>query len=144
MDGLAREAMRRLFSASGTSVINGFHDYEYRLMLRYPNERVDMGFTVATSPDAWVKLDPATDYIGGPYVAIFSPDFQDLLFCSPLPGVRGPIRCAAFDNLLAIVGHSFGEGPKTPIEDELQPSIGGEADGYLLLAEVQRPRRDKE
>jgi hypothetical protein len=92
-------------------------------------------FGLITTPDAWVKLDPDTDYIGGPYVAIFSPDFQDLLFCSPLPGLHGPIRCAAFDNRLAIVGHSLGEDSKTPIKDALQPSISGEADGYLLLAE---------
>ncbi|MEZ8219355.1 hypothetical protein B0813_002892, partial [Candidatus Fervidibacteria bacterium JGI MDM2 SSWTFF-3-K9] len=59
----------------------------------------------------------------------------DLLFCSPLPGVRGPVRCAAFGNRLVVVGHSFGEDPKTPIKDALQPSISGEADGYLLLAE---------
>jgi len=97
-----------------------------------------------TTPDAWVKLDPATDYIGGSYVAIFSPDFRDLLFCSPLPGLRGPIRCAAFDNRLVVVGHSFGEDPKTPIKDALQPSIGGEADGYLLLAKMQTLRESKE
>jgi hypothetical protein len=104
----------------------------------------ESAFGLITTPDAWVKLDPATDYIGGPYVAIFSPDFQDLLFCSPLPGVRGSIRCAAFDDRLAVVGHSFGEESRTPIKDALQPSIGGEADGYLLLAEVQKPRGGKE
>ena len=102
------------------------------------------------SPDAWVEAwwtayqrDPAQAKIkGGPYFAILSPDFNELLFSTLVPGVGDQVF-AVQGNKVILAGKAkereerYGLNAPTFAVNALQPQFGGgESDGYLMLIDT--------
>jgi hypothetical protein len=89
------------------------------------------------------QRDPAQAKIkGGPYFAILSPDFNELLFSSVIPGVRDQVF-AVRGNKVLIAGRARAreEGYDLNIPtfavNALQPKYGGgDSDGYLMLVDA--------
>lgn len=102
------------------------------------------------SPDAWVEAwwtayqrDPAQAKIkGGPYFAILSPDFNELLFSSIIPGIKDQV----FDvrgNKVLVAGKATEKEERYDLNvptfaiNAIQPKFGGgESDAYLMLIDT--------
>jgi len=78
---------------------------------------------------------------GGSYVAVWKPDLSGLRFSSYLPGYVGSADVAAVGDAVVVAGTSSGDDAKpidgkptpTPTVDAVQPNLGGQLDGHLIL-----------
>lgn len=97
-------------------------------------------FAFVESPDAWVKTFPEGS--GGAYFAIYAETLGDLLFGTVLPGLDGALAMARRDTRVALVGTGVAPvdpaAKQPPLVAPWQAERRGEADGYVLVAEVGR------
>jgi hypothetical protein len=104
-------------------------------------------FGLIETPDAWVESwytafqrNPEEAKIkGGSFLGILSPDFNELLFSSVIPGIRDQ-RLKVKGNQILIAGkaketeESYGINLKTFVHNPLQANYGGgDSDGYIML-----------
>ena len=82
---------------------------------------------------------PPSDGIGytGPFAAVFSPDFHNLLFSSYLPGCQNP-RVFAVRTIVVIVSRCKASDPVSsisvwPTVNALQPQPRGDYNGHIML-----------
>ena len=89
------------------------------------------------------QRDPAQAKVkGGPYFAILSPDFNELLFSTLVPGVGDQVFAVQGDKVI-LAGKAkereerYGLNAPTFAVNALQPQFGGgESDGYLMLIDT--------
>jgi hypothetical protein len=91
------------------------------------------------TPNAFYAYPPDGSGSDGQYVAVFTKDFQTLLFSSYLPGCQHA-SVATFGNKVIVTSRSSGsDGRPTPTAspavNAAQPKIRGEYDGHIVLLE---------
>lgn len=81
----------------------------------------------------------------GLYVAVFRPDFSNLMFSSYLPGYEEAALCPVSGGLL-VCGRTKGNdggNPSTgsPAFRAVQPAFGGDRDAHAILLRLPREKR---